>query len=177
VIRHGVNGASPSLISRENHLSEVLFLLIDREPACNIQNVRQMLEKTTRGRTWTHIHEKNETPDNSWTKKHQNGKHWGSSQTGGTFTKRLEEVISGNHMSIWLGHSKKPVSILEYAGWIQQREERDSLKEVPCGVCRVDTPPIIHGNVENTKGDDEECCRPFGLESNGDHNACDEAEQ
>jgi len=44
-------------------------------------------------------------------------------------------------------------------------------------VCRVDTPPIIHGNVENTEGDDEECCRPFGLEANGDHNTCDEAEQ
>lgn len=75
-------------------------------------------------------------------------------------------------MSIWLGHNKKPTIILD-----QQREERDSLKEVPCGVCRVDTPPIIHGNVENTEGDDEECCRPFGLEANGDHNACDEAEQ
>lgn len=43
VIRHGINGAS--LISRGNRLSEVLFLLIDREPACNIQDVRQSPEK------------------------------------------------------------------------------------------------------------------------------------
>lgn len=64
-----------------------------------------------------------------------------------------------------------------YAALIRQREERDSLKEVPCGVCRVDTPPIIHGNIENTEGDDQEYCRPLGLEANGDHNARDEAEQ
>ena len=74
-------------------------------------------------------------------------------------------------MSTWLGHSQRVY-------WsMLAREERDSLKEVPRGVPRVDTPPIIHGNVENTEGDDEECCRPFGLEANGDHNACDEAEQ
>jgi hypothetical protein len=75
VIRHGVDGASPSLISQGNRLSEVLLLLIDREAACNIQDVSQLLEKTMRRRTGTHVHEKNETTDNGWTKNHQNGKH------------------------------------------------------------------------------------------------------
>ncbi len=42
---------------------------------------------------------------------------------------------------------------------------------------RVDTPPIIHGNVENTERDDEECCRPLGFEANGNHNACNKTEQ
>jgi hypothetical protein len=72
----GSMGASPSLISWGNPLSEVLLLFIDREAACNIQDVSQLLEKTMRRRTGTHIHEKDETPDNRWTKNHQNGKHW-----------------------------------------------------------------------------------------------------
>lgn len=41
----------------------------------------------------------------------------------------------------------------------------------------MDTPPIIDGDIENTERYDEECCRPLGLEANGDHNASDEAEQ
>src|SRR6267154_809849 len=99
----GSTGASPSLISRGNRLSEILFLLIDRQAACNIQDVRQLLEKTMIRRTGTHIHEKNETPDNSWTKNHQNGKHWQTSQTGGTLH------------SVW---KKSYLEITSQYGWI-----------------------------------------------------------
>lgn len=61
--------------------------------------------------------------------------------------------------------------------WLDSIEgERHALKEVPCGVCGGDTPPIIHSNVENTERDDKECCRPFGFEANSNHNARDEAE-
>jgi len=44
-------------------------------------------------------------------------------------------------------------------------------------VCGVDTPPVIYSDVENTESEDEECCGPFGLEANGNHNTCNKAEQ
>jgi hypothetical protein len=65
----------------------------------------------------------------------------------------------------------------EYIGVYSVEVKGYALKEVPCGVRRVDTPPIIYGNVENTECDNEEWCRPFGLEANGNHDARDEAEQ
>jgi len=51
-----------------------------------------------------------------------------------------------------------------------------ALEEVPCGVCGVDTPPIIYSDVESTESEDEERCGPFGLEANGNHDTCNKAE-
>lgn len=64
VIRHAVDPCFTVSHLTGNRFSEVLFLLIDREAACNIQNISQLLEKKMRIHTGTHIHEKNQTPDN-----------------------------------------------------------------------------------------------------------------
>lgn len=50
-------------------------------------------------------------------------------------------------------------------------------QEVPGGVCRVDRPPVVHGDIEDTEKDDEEGRGPLGLETNGDHDAGDKTDQ
>jgi hypothetical protein len=41
----------------------------------------------------------------------------------------------------------------------------------------VDAPPIVYGNVEDTESEDKEWCWPLGLEANGNHDACNKANQ
>jgi hypothetical protein len=45
------------------------------------------------------------------------------------------------------------------------------LQEVSLGMLAMDRPEIVDENVEYAQDDDQECCGPFGLETNSDHNA------
>lgn len=41
---------------------------------------------------------------------------------------------------------------------------------------RVDSPPVVGENVEDTQHYHQECSRPFGLEANGDHDTSGETD-
>jgi hypothetical protein len=43
-------------------------------------------------------------------------------------------------------------------------------------MCRVHAPPVVGKHVEYAQDKYEECSRPFGLETDGDHNASGETE-
>jgi hypothetical protein len=53
-------------------------------------------------------------------------------------------------------------------------KSRYSLEEVSLGVRRVNTPPVVGEHVEDAEDDDKERGGPFGLETDGDHDASSE---
>jgi len=52
--------------------------------------------------------------------------------------------------------------------------EKVVFKEIALGVGRVDSPPVVHCDVEDGEENDEECRSPSGLEAHGDHPASGE---
>lgn len=50
------------------------------------------------------------------------------------------------------------------------------LQEVALGVSRVDAPPVVDEDVENTEEGHQETGTPFRLESNGDHDTSAETD-
>jgi hypothetical protein len=54
--------------------------------------------------------------------------------------------------------------------------QEDILQEIPLRVCRVNAPPVVCKDVEDTENDDKEPGGPLGLEANGDHDTGGETE-
>ena len=51
------------------------------------------------------------------------------------------------------------------------------LEEIPLWVRAINAPPIIDKDIEGTEDNHEECRRPFGLETDGNHSASGKTNQ
>lgn len=50
--------------------------------------------------------------------------------------------------------------------------EKVILQKVPLWVCRWNSPPVVSEDIEDAEDNNKKYGRPFGFETNGNHNTC-----